>query len=894
LWTSLRKLRTRASLLMVTAHPDDEDGGMLAYESRGQGARIILLSLSRGESGANVMSPDFFDALGLVRTEELLEAGRYYGVEPYFGRVANNGFSKTKEETLQAWSHERALGDVVRVVRMTRPLVVTSVFIGGPSDGHGNHQVAGETAQEVFRAAADPNMFPEQIHAGLRPWQPLKMYARVPFARATAQGVYDYATHHFAPARVYDYIHEQWLTWGISSDVSVPEGEIDPLVGLSYLQIARQGLAFQRSQNGGVGEPAAGAMSSSYHRFASIPPPAEKESSFFDGIDIGLTGIASLAHQSNPAFLSDGLARISAQVENTIRDFRANQPDRIAPELAAGMKENTELMGQVIASNMPESEKYDVLHELAVKQREFNTALQQALGVTLEATVSMESGGGRGGRGMEGLGFAPDTFRVAIPGQQFNVKVHINNGSSAPVELGEVRLDTPGGEQWDVSPQVNALGTLAPNQPKDAMFRVTVPPNAGATRPYFTRPNVEQGWYGINDERYLNLPRSPYPAVARATVRYQGVEMDVSQVVQTVQHINGQGSVKEPLVVAPAISVSTEPSAGIVALGAPSFTLVASVRSNVKGSAEGTVKLELPAGWHSEPRSAPFSMVQDADQRRLTFRVLPAQLREQPYTITAVAEYGGREYREGFHITGYATLRPDYLYRPATCRVTGVDLNVAPGLNIGYVMGSGDDVPQSLENLGIHVKLLAAADLVGGDLSSYDEILLGVRAYAVRNDLRANNARLLDYVRNGGVVVVQYNTPEFDHNYGPYPYVMTNDPEEVTDEGSAINILDAANPVFTWPNKITTRDFTGWVSERGSKFMSTWDSHYQPLLETHDPEQDPQKGGLLYAGYGKGIYIYNAYAFYRQLPEGVPGAYRIMANLVSLPKNPSVRAAGGK
>jgi LmbE family N-acetylglucosaminyl deacetylase len=889
LYTSLRKLRTRASLLMVTAHPDDEDGGMLAFESRGQGARVMLLTLSRGESGANVMSPDFFDALGLVRTEELLAAGRYYGVEQYFGRAVNNGFSKTKEETLAAWSHDRVLEDTVRVVRMTRPLVITSVFIGGPTDGHGNHQVAGQMAQEVFRAAADPKMFPEQIRAGLRPWQPLKVYERVPSARVTAQGVYDYATHHYAPARVYDYINNQWLPWGLSADVSVPEGEIDPLVGLSYLQIAREGLGFQRSQNGGVGEPPAGAMAASYHRFASIPAPAAKENSVFDGIDIGVIGIASLAPRSDPALLREGLARISDPLEAAIRDFRADQPDRIAPALAAGLKETTSLIAQVTASSMPESEKYDVLHELGVKQRQFNTALQQALGITIEAAVSPESGGGRGGFGAQ-----PDTFRLAIPGQQFNVRVHINNGSSAPLELRAMRLATPGGEQWEVTPQADAAGSLAPNQPKNAMFRVTVPADAKATRPYFSRPNVEQGWYGINDERYTNLPMSPYPAAAWATVQYQGVDIAVGQVVQTAQHVNGQGTVMEPLVVAPAISVSTEPSAGIVALGAASFPLVASVRSNVKGPARGTVKLQLPAGWRSEPASAAFSTAQDGDQQRLPFRIFPSQVRQESYAITAVAEYAGRQYREGFHVTGYARLRPDYLYRPATYRAAGVDVKVAPGLNVGYVMGSGDEVPQSLENLGIHVKLLAPADLASGDLRIYDEIILGVRTYAVRDDLRANNARLLDYVRDGGVVMVEYNTPEFDHNFGPYPYGMTNDPEEVTDEESAINILDPANPVFAWPNKIAAKDFLGWVSERGSKFMSTWDAHYEALLETHDPGQDPQKGGLLYAPYGKGIYIYNAYAFYRQLPEGVPGAYRIMANLVSLPKNPARKTTGVK
>src|SRR5487761_1826163 len=181
LWQSLQKLHTRASLIMVTAHPDDEDGGMLAYESRGQGGRVTLLTLNRGEGGANVMSPDYFDALGLVRTQELLAAGRYYGVHQYWTRVIDYGFSKTKEEALSKWGHDRVLYDVVRVVRMTRPLVITSVFVGGPTDGHGNHQVAGQMAQEVFSAAADPNMFPDQIQAGLRPWAPAKEYARVPF-----------------------------------------------------------------------------------------------------------------------------------------------------------------------------------------------------------------------------------------------------------------------------------------------------------------------------------------------------------------------------------------------------------------------------------------------------------------------------------------------------------------------------------------------------------------------------------------------------------------------------------------------------------------------------------------------------------------------------------------
>jgi hypothetical protein len=240
---------------------------------------------------------------------------------------------------------------------------------------------------------------------------------------------------------------------------------------------------------------------------------------------------------------------------------------------------------------------------------------------------------------------------------------------------------------------------------------------------------------------------------------------------------------------------------------------------------------------------------------------------------------------------GYPGLRPYNLYRSSVYRTTGVDVKVAPDLNVGYITGTGDNVSQALENLGINAHFLTAQDLASSNLQKYDEIILGVRAYAVRDDLKTYNGRLLDYVKRGGVVVAQYETPEFDHNYGPYPYQMTNDPEEVTDEHSYVDILDRSNPLFVWPNPITEKDFDGWVEERGSKFMKSWDPHYEALLSTHDPQQDPQKGGLLYARYGRGIYIYCAYAFYRQLPEGVPGAYRIFANLLSLPRNPRVRDA---
>src|ERR1700744_1363 len=253
---SLIKLRTRASLLMIVAHPDDEDGGMLTYEARGQGGRTATLALPRGEGGKNLMSGDFDDALGLVRTQELLAADRYMGVDQMFGTEVDFGFSKTKEEAFAKWTHERVLYDAVRAVRLYRPLVIAAVFIGGVTDGHGQHQVSGEIAQEVFKAAGDPKVFPELTAEGILPWQPLKVYARVPFGAVTDQGLFDYATGQYAPARFTNYVTGDVSATVPSADVVIHEGRTDSLLAddsasqRTYVQFARLGLGLQKSQIG--------------------------------------------------------------------------------------------------------------------------------------------------------------------------------------------------------------------------------------------------------------------------------------------------------------------------------------------------------------------------------------------------------------------------------------------------------------------------------------------------------------------------------------------------------------------------------------------------------------------------------------------------------------------
>jgi len=868
-WQSLQKLHTRASLLMVTAHPDDEDGGLLATESRGRGVRAALLTLNRGEGGENLMSDDFYDALGLVRTQELLAADRYYGVQQYFTRVIDFGFSKTKEETLEKWGHDRVLGDAVRVVRMTRPLVVTSVFVGGPSDGHGNHATAGQMAQEVYNAAGDPTKFPEQLREGLRPWKPLKVYARVPVRAFTPRGIYDSASQVYTPGRIFDFVHQTWIEGQPSITVNVQEGGYDPLMGESFTQAARQGLGRQRSQNGGIGVPDPGPSSTPYHLYASRVKSGATETGYFDGIDTSLTGIAALAPGEDTASLRAGLAQINQHVEAALHGFQAASPDGIAPELAQGLAATNALIQTVRSGPLSAQAKYDVLHELRIKQAQFNNALLEALGVSLSARLA-GAGGGPGA-----------TAPVVIPGERVNVDVHLNNPSGQSIELDGLELR---GFAATVRSSAAAV-PLAHNQSHTARLSITVPENAAYTRPYYSRPNIEQPYYDISEPADVTLPAAPYPLEAWAELRYQDVTLHIGQVVASVTKVNGD-VVENPAVVAPAISVAIAPKIGILPLPASAFDLTVTVHSNVPGEAEGAVNLRLPQGWQAAPASAAFLLQHAGEEQPIRFRVQPGAVSTGSYTITADALYAGRHYEEGYHTAGYAGLRPYNLYSPATYATRGVPVQVAPHLNIGYVAGTGDSVPQALTNLGITVHMLGAAELASSNLSGFDAIVLGIRAYAARPDLRSYNGRLLDYVKNGGVLIVQYGTAEFDHNYGPYPYTLGGNGATVVDETSAVDILTPRNPVLSMPNKITAADFQGWVEERGHGFMASWDAHYTPLVSMHDPDQPPQKGGLLYAEYGKGVYVYEGLALYRQLADGVPGAYRIIANLLSLSRRP--------
>jgi hypothetical protein len=583
-----------------------------------------------------------------------------------------------------------------------------------------------------------------------------------------------------------------------------------------------------------------------------------------------------LAH-GDTAFLTKALHDIDQEVMTATYGYLPSNPEKIAPELAAGYRKTKDLIDAVNASSLTAEDKANVLHELNIKLVQFNTALAEALGLQVNAIMTP-----RTSDHSEGFGLSANETPIAVtPGSEFDVRLHVT--SAAPwggdLRLTRTWLVSPQNEHWHIL-RIGAPGMdTVSSSDGDVVFRITVPRNAQYTRPYFTRPTSEQAYYNISNPKLADQPFAPYPLAGWAEFTWNGVPIRIGQVVQTVHREHGYGDVYQPLVVKPAISVNIVSSAGVVPIGAKSFSLAVSLSNYQQENADGTLRLSLPAGWTAEPPAFTFHL--PAEQSTpLLFTIHPSTLAKQSYTLKATAQSGNYNYSEGVETVGYPGLRPYYLYRASTYRARGVDVKVAPHLNVGYVMGTGDDVPQALEEISVHPHLLSGADLANADLSRYSAIVIGIRAYSNRPDLVANNHRLLDYVHNGGTLIVQYQSGEFN-NYGPYPFTLGRSPEKVVEESDPVTLTDANSPLFQWPNRVTSSDFNGWVEERGHSFMGSWDSRYQALTETHDPDQAPQRGGLLYARYGKGIYIYAAYALYRQFPAAVPGAFRILANLVS-------------
>lgn len=864
---SLRRLGTTARVLHIGAHPDDENTSLLAELALGQGADVAYLALTRGEGGQNGIGPELQEGLGLIRSEELLAARRLDGARQFFSRAYDYGYSKSADEAFRHWDHDAVLADVVAVIRTYRPDVVVAVFSGTPSDGHGQHQVSGIVAREAVLAAGDPSRFPEQIAAGLEPFRPARFFRSSRFRS------------------------------GDGTIVAYQTGERDPLLGRSHHQVAMASRSRHRSQDMGVPQ-APGPRETDVIEIdpaTNRPVQGAHLAGIFDGLQTTLAGRADAAASATGGEARAVLDRVGLRLERydtAIAEARA----AINPlHPAAGIQRLAALHRTLeeVDAELDGLDNHAVQDFRFYLRREMDD-VAQALLRAADAEVDVLA----------------DDERIA-PRQDFEVRVQLWNGDAVPVTVKDVRPITtrdwyaaPGDQTTDdgrdggfrsrVFGAANATSTAAP--PADVApgglwlrtFDAHVRAGAEPTQPYYLKQPRDGDLYRWPDDYAIrNLPFQPDPIRFTVTLEIGGATFQVerSAVVKVVDA--HQGELRRPVAIVPGLAVSLSPASVVVpsyALGDRTLEVTASLTSEATNGLDGMLTLQAPDGWEVDGAAVPVHFQQAGETQTVRFRVHPpAGAAHGTHALKAVVRSGEDTYATGYQLVDYPHIRPHRFYHDATTTVRVLDVRVADGLLVGYVAGAGDYVPEALGQLGVRVESLGPQELANADLDRYDVVVTGIRAYEVRPDLVAHNARLLEYVHRGGTMVVLYNKYEFPRgNFAPYPVDMARPHDRVTDETAQVTLLRPDHPILSSPNRIGPADWEGWDTERGLYFLHTWDEHFTPLLSMHDPGEAPLEGSLLVARYGSGTYVYTGLSLFRQLPLGVPGAYRILANLVSL------------
>ena len=833
---SLHKLNELGTILHIAAHPDDERTAVLAYFARGRHMRAAYLSLTRGEGGQNLIGSEQGAQLGIIRTQELLAARQIDGAEQFFTRAIDFGFTRTAEETLRKWGHDRILSDVVWVIRRYRPDVILLGFSGTPRDGHGQHQTSGMIGKEAFAAAADPKMFPEQLK-----YVPVWQAGRL--VQAAGFGGFGLAVGGRGGRGGADAVPPGMVP-PVAETETGPQadtGSFNPILGYSYEELAVLSRSMHHSQGtGAMRRPGAGRSTF----VVTGGAPASRD--LFDGIDTTWNRLP-------------GGSAVKAFLDEAIRNYEPAHPEKAIPALVKARP-----LIAAIADPLAKLKLTDIDETIAL-----------CAGLFVEAQARQ--------------------FEVA-PGATLNVAATVLNRSTAKVTLEGARIEGIWNQDGQTKPA--ALGY---NQSADVPFSLVVPAGQAYTQPYWLVRPATADVYQIDDQMLIGLPDTPAAAQVRVRLTVEGAGIELVRPVHYRYADRAQGERVRPLLVVPAVAVNL-PEPVALFPDAAARQVQVSVQANVAG-AQGELRLEAPAGWKASPPSRSFQIATSGEQRVVTFDVTPPA-GETTASLRAVAKVNGRDIASGIQTIAYPHFPPQTLFPPSDIKLVRANIKVT-AKKVGYIMGAGDEMPDALRQLGLDVTLIGQSDLEQGDLSRFDAIVAGVRAYNVRADIRANQPRLLDYVKNGGTYIVQYQTGDspdpttargqqqpnpFNQsqtapvttNLGPYPFAVPGGNRyRVTVEEAPVKFPHQDSPLLEYPNHIDPRDFDGWVQERGVYFAAQWDARYQTVLSSQDPGETPLEGGEIWTRYGKGVYIFTAYSWFRQLPAGVPGAYRLFANLLS-------------
>jgi LmbE family N-acetylglucosaminyl deacetylase len=780
----LEQLGANKRVLVIGAHPDDEDTQLLTYLSKGLGAQAAYLSLSRGEGGQNLIGPELGVELGVIRTEELLAARQLDGAHQFFTRAYDFGFSKNAAETFRFWSRDSLLSDVVAVIRRFRPQIIVSIFSGTPRDGHGQHQAAGLVAQQAFDLLKDST------------WGPVKLYRSANFDTS-------------------------------GTSLRIAAGALDPIAGQSYYQIAMAGRSRHRSQD--MGQLQRPGPSTIRLALAATKAGVSGGNDLFAGVDTTVRAGA-----------------FAALVDSARRQLNPWRPAAIVPVLARAV------------AALPA--------DAAEQRRILERSLAEAAGVVLDAVADDD---------------------ILVPGERVQVEGTVWNAGDATVQVDALDVVAPAGwtvQRLDLGGGAAAAGTLLSRR-----FAVAVSPSAERSQPYYLRRPLAGGlydWTGVPDS-VRGEPFEPPPLVLVAHLTIAGIPVTLRREVAFRIRDQAMGEIRRPLLVTNVFDVKVSPDLVVWpidggSVGQHRFTVA--VTNRARGASTARVSVAVPRGWAPVPAET-LLFAREDEMRMVSIAVTPpGNMPAGSYTVrvTAADPSGGRA-DGALVVIDYPHIRPRPVVHASTIEVRAARIALPSLTRVGYVRGASDRVPEALGAVGLPIELLSADSLARGDLSRFDAVVIGSRAYETDTALVANNSRILDYARAGGLVIVQYQQyPFIQGNFAPFPMTIARPHDRVTDETAAMTPLEPQSPVFRTPNAIGATDWEGWVQERGLYFAHDWDSTYVPLLESHDPGEAPLKGGLLVAPLGKGVYVYTGLSFFRQLPAGVPGAYRLFINLLGL------------
>ena len=830
----LQKLDVLGSVLYIAAHPDDENTRLLAYLANGRHLETSYLSLTRGDGGQNLIGPELREQLGVIRTQELLAARRLDGAHQFFTRANDFGFSKTSAEALSVWDHEQVLADVVWVIRQQRPDVLITRFPPDPRAGHGHHQASAILAAEAFDAAGDPKRFPEQLKF-VQPWQPKRLY-------------WNTGSFFVKPGENMD------------GYLKLDAGGYNPLLGQSYGEIAARSRSQHRSQ--GFGAAAQRGEAIEYFQFVKGTPA---KTDLFEDIDQTWGRVP-------------GGAAIGKMVNEVIRKYDAANPSASVAGLTSALNAIVSMQN---SSPIYEVTVYPPLERKPTTSKK-TTGLAESTATTYwistKAQEALQLIQACSGIFIEAIASEP----TAVAGSKVTVTMEITR--PAPVAQGVSDYATA---------ELKKLMTDAMPGSSKKQLELTLPANLATSQPYWLQKPGTIGMYNVptflnNAEQAKQLigqPENEAVLTVPFDIQLHNNYFVVPIPVQYKHTDPVLGELYQPLVVVPPVMVNIPAARAYVFADQQPKPVPVTLRAGKAGVA-GTLALQVPKGWQAEPASIPFELKNKDDEQTFNIMLRPlAGAAEGKAELHAVATVEGQPYSRGIQQIIYPHIPTQTLFPEAVAPLVKLQL-ARRGQNVGYLMGAGDEVPDALRQIGYNVTLLKPEDISAPRLKQFDAVLLGVRAYNTIDKLKTVQPELLKYIEGGGNVVVQYvvNRGTVIPQIGPYP--LTLSAGRVTVEDAPVTFLKPRHPLLNSPNKLTEQDFKGWVQEQGLYYPSQWDPKYQTVISSHDPDEAAKESAILVTDYGKGHYIYTGLSLFRELPAGVPGAYRIITNMISYGKEP--------